>query len=276
MNDDINNHGSYEHHCGFGGRRVKRMLVLVLLTLAIFLAVKTINTIKEYRFIGGGVPATNTITVSGEGEVFAVPDIAEFRFSVVEEKKTVADAQEEAAQRINSIIAFLDDSDVKETDIKTTNYNVYPRYEYIRENCSGGLCPPGGERVLKGFEVSQSISVKVRDTEEAGSILAGIGERGATNISGLNFTIDDEEDLSEEARKEAIDDARKKAKQLAKDLDVKLVRVVSFSESGSQPRYKNYAFAEMAVMDAVGGGAPDIPVGENKITSNVSITYEIR
>jgi len=275
MNNNMNNHGSNEHHYGHLGRRVKRMLVLVLLVLAVFLIVKTINTVKEYRFIGGGVSATNTITVSGEGEVFAVPDIAEFSFSVVEEKKTVADAQEIAAQRINSIIAFLDERDVKETDIKTTNYNVYPRYEFIRENCSGGFCPPGGERVLKGFEVSQSISVKVRDTEEAGSILAGIGERGATNISGLNFTIDDEEDLSEEARKEAIEDARKKAKQLAKDLDVKLVRVVSFSESGG-PISAKFAFAEIAALDSAGGSVPELPVGENKITSNVSITYEIR
>jgi uncharacterized protein len=276
MNDDINNHSSSVTCHGLGGRRVKKMLALVLFVLAIFLVAKTINTIKEYRFIGGGVSATNTITVSGEGEVFAVPDIAEFSFSVVEEKKTVADAQEAAAQRINSIIAFLKESDVKETDIKTINYNVYPRYEYIRENCSGGFCPPGGERVLKGFEVSQSISVKVRDTQEAGNILAGIGERGATNISGLNFTIDDEEDLSQEARKKAIDDARKKAKQLAKDLNVKLVRVVNFSESGGQPYYKNYAYAEVASLDTVGGGAPEIPTGENKITSNVSITYEIR
>lgn len=275
MNDEMNSH-SQGHHYGLGGRRIKRILGLVFLILAIFLAVKTINTVKEYRFIGGGVSATNTITVSGEGEVFAVPDIAEFSFSVVEEKKTVADAQEVAAQRINSIIAFLDDSDVKETDIKTTNYNVYPRYEYIRENCSGGFCPPGGERVLKGFEVNQSISVKVRDTEEVGNISAGIGERGATNISGLNFTIDDEENLLTEARREAIDDARKKAKQLAKDLDVKLVRVVSFSESGVRPFSARFDLAEVSALSVAPEKVPEIPTGENKITSNVSITYEIR
>ena len=248
MNDDINDHGSHGHCCGFGGGRAKRMLSFVLFILAIFLIVITINSIKEYRFIGGGVSATNTITVSGEGEVFAVPDIAEFSFSVVEEKNTVADAQEIATQRINSIISFLEKSDIKETDIKTTNYNVYPRYEFIKENCSTEICPPGGERVLKGFEVSQSISVKVRDTGEAGGVLSGIGERGASNISGLEFTIDDEEDLLEEARKEAIEDAQKKAKQLAKDLDVKLVRVVSFSESG-RPFSPRFAFKEIATID---------------------------
>mgnify|MGYP000079536493 CR=1 FL=1 len=271
MHDETNNHG----HCGFGSRRVKKMLVLVLLVLAVFLVFKTLNTIKEYRFIGGGVAATNTISVSGEGEVFAVPDIAEFSFSVVEENDTVTEAQKIAAQRINSILDFLKKSNIEETDIKTTNYNVYPRYDYVQKDCVNNFCPPG-ERVLKGFEVNQSISVKVRDTKEAGDVLAGIGELGATNISGLNFTIDDEEDLQKQARKSAIEDAQKKAKQLAKDLNVKLVRVVSFSESGDQPYYKSFAFAEVATLDAVGGGAPEIPVGENKITSNVSITYEIR
>lgn len=272
MNNEMNSNNNY---CGLGSRRVKKMLVLVLLVLAAFLIFKTLNTIKEYRFIGGGISATNTINVSGVGEVFAVADIAEFSFSVVEEKLTVTEAQEIAAKRVNSILDFLDKSGVKETDIKTTNYNVYPRYDYIRKECSGGFCPPR-ERVLKGFEVSQSISVKVRDTGDAGTILSGIGERGATNVSGLNFTIDDEDDLLEEARKIAIKDAQKKAKQLAKDLNVKLVRVVSFSEFGNQPRFKAFAIAEMATLDAVGEGVPEIPVGENKITSNVSITYEIR
>ena len=274
MNDETNNH----HHCGFAGGRVKRMFTLVLLILAIFLAVKTINTIKEYRFIGGGVSATNMITVSGKGEVFAVPDIAEFSFSVVEENKNVTDAQDVAARRINSILAYLEKSDIKDADIKTINYNVYPRYEYETKECSNDFCPTGGESILKGFEVSQSISVKVRDTEKAGKVIAGIGELGASDISGLNFTINDEEKLIEEARKKAIDNARKKAKQLAKDLDVKLVRVVSFSESGNQPYYKNFAFTEVASFDGdgVGGGAPEIPTGENKITSNVSIAYEIR
>jgi hypothetical protein len=271
MHDETNNHG----HCGLGSGRVKKMLGLVLLVLAIFLVFKTLNTIKEYRFIGGGVAATNTINVSGEGEVFAVADIAEFSFSVVEERGTVDEAQKIGAQKVNAILDFLKDSEIKEKDIKTTNYNVYPRYDYVRKNCVNGFCPEG-ERVLKGFEVSQSISVKVRDTEDAGTILSGVGEREATNISGLSFTIDDEEDLQDEARKQAIEDAQEKAKQLAKDLGVKLVRVVNFSEFGSQPQYKTFGIAEVAMMSDAGGGVPEIPVGENKITSNVSITYEIR
>lgn len=272
----MDNHSSYEHHCVFGSRRVKKILTLVLFILAVFLAVKTINAIKEYGFIGSGVPAVNTITVSGEGEVFAVPEIAEFSFSVVEEKEIVAEAQEIAAQRINGIIAFLEKSNIKKTDIKTINYNVYPLYEYETKECLNNFCPPG-ERILKGFEVNQSISVKIRDTKKAGNILSGIGERGASNISGLDFMIDDEDELKRQARKEAIDEAREKAKELAKDLGVKLVRVVNFSESGSQPFFPRFDLAvETISKSGAPALAPEIPVGENKITSVVSITYEIR
>src|SRR3990167_705420 len=132
MNKDTNNRGLYYE---IGDKSVKKTLVLVLLIFAIFLAVKTINMIKEYKFIGGGVPTANTIIVFGEGEVFAVPDIAEFSFSVAEEKKTVKDAQETAAKKINTIIAFLDENGIEEKDIKTINYSVYPRYEFEREIC---------------------------------------------------------------------------------------------------------------------------------------------
>lgn len=271
MNGDKQEIAGYiQHH------RVKGSIVLVLLLLATFLAVKTVSEIKAYRFIGGGVPISNTITVSGEGEVFAVPDIASFSFSVIEKKLTVEEAQKEATQKINVALQLVRQAGVEDRDIKTTAYNVYPRYEFIRESCVFGVpCPPG-KRELTGYEVNQTISIKVRDTDKAGGILTDVGAVGVSSISGLNFTIDDEEELKQEARKAAIDNAKEKAKQLAKDLGVKLVRVVSFSESGSQPRFLrtfDTAFAE-SIDD--GGVIPEIPVGENKIISNVSITYEIR
>ena len=239
---------------------------------------KTVNEFKEYRFIGGGVPATNTVTVSGEGEVFAVPDIATFTFSVVEEKPNARGAQEVATEKINTILEFVRESGVENKDIKTVSYNLYPLYDYVQEVCNEFRCPPG-KQVLKGFEVNQTIEVKVRDTSEAGAIIAGVGERGTSNISGLTFTIDNEDVLKEEARKKAIDDARGKAKILSKDLGVRLVRVVSFYESsGDVPIY----YRDFAKLEGMGGDgafplpAPEIPSGENKIISNVSITYEIR
>ncbi len=252
---------------------IRRGVAASVILLAVFLAMQTLSLAKEYRFIGGGVPATNTITVSGTGEVFAVPDIATFSFSVVERGETVKVAQDIATEKTNKFIAFLKNGGVDEKDIKTTLYNVSPRYEYSQRGVRS--FPPRGERVLVGFEVRQTITIKVRDTKKAGELLSGAGEYGISEASGLQFTIDDEDALMAEARKSAIDDASAKGRQLANDLGVKLVRVVSFGESGAGPFSRG--FAERASGDfATFSAVPEIPVGENKVVSRVSITYEIR
>ena len=271
----------HEHHHGgmhhLMHKKIANAIFLVILLLAAFLFVKTVSEIRAYSFIGGGVPTSNTITVSGEGEVFAVADTAQFTFSVIEEDETVALAQEAATKKMNIALGLLKGGDVEERDIKTTSYNIYPQYDYVRETCTQFYCPPG-ERELRGYQVSQSVSVKVRDTKVAGKILADIGSAGVTNVSGLNFTIDDEDELQREARKEAIEKAEEKAEQLADDLGVRLIRVVSFNENSNQPYYARSFDTAFAVEEAGIGGeiAPELPVGENKVTSRVNITYEIR
>lgn len=245
--------------------------------LALWGAVQFFIALKEYRFIGSGTTATNTITVSGEGEVFAVPDLATFSLTVREEAKEVKDAQKVATKKINDIITALKAAGVAEKDIKTTSYNVNPKYEWIESVCVAGRCPPGKQEMI-GFEVWQTVEVKVRDTEKAGDILSEVGGLGVSDVSGLSFTIDEEEELKSDAREMAIEDAEEKAEELADQLGVELVRIVGFNENtdGYLPYYKG-ARMEMAVaMDAGLGGAPELPVGENKIVSNVTITYEIR
>ena len=179
--------------------------------LALFLFIATIGELKGLRFIGSGVPATNTITVSGAGEIFAVADTATFSVTVRETAKQVKDAQDAATKKGNDIIAYLKAQGIEEKDIKTIDYSVQPQYEWTRAACSSeGFCPPG-RQVLTGFQVSQTLSVKVRDTKKAGELLSGVGTRGASEVSGLSFTIDDEDALNAQARDEAIADAQKKA-----------------------------------------------------------------
>lgn len=255
--------------------------VAALGMFALFLLVGTFIALKSYRYIGSGVTATNTITVEGEGEVFAVPDTATFSVTVQEEAKEVRDAQETATKKGNDIIAYLKEQGVEEKDIQTTDYSVYPQYDYVNTVCnSNGYCPPG-RQVLRGFQVSQTLTVKVRDTEKAGDLLSGVGSRGASSVSGLSFTIDDEDGLKAEARDKAIEKAKEKADTLANSLGVEIVRVVGFSENSNYPVY----YAKNMAMDSASGRgmevpaaapAPDLPVGQNKITSNVSVTYEIR
>lgn len=259
---------------------VKTILVL----LALFLLALTFKTFKEYRYVGAGVYPANTVTISGEGEVFAVPDVAQFSFTVETEAQTMEAAQAENAETINAIIAYLEDeADIEDRDVKTTGYNSYPRYEWRNApvEVDGGVeylfNNNNNQRVLVGYVVTQSVSVKVRDTEEAGTVLAEISSRGATNVSGLNFTIDDQDELELEARGLAIKDARKKAEVLARQLGVKVVGVVSFYEED----YYGYGYGgdRMMAMDAVEQSAPvapELPVGENQIRSRVSVTFEIR
>ena len=268
--------GDTQNHSGPFSHPLMPFAALVLaVLLSLFVLAKIGSELKAYRFIGGGVPVSNTVTVSGEGEVFAVPDIATFSVSVDELKGSVAEAQEIAAGKINKVIAYLKAEGVEERDLKTLNYSVYPEYEYQRAACTPLSCPPG-KQVLKGYRVNQTLSVKVRDTKEAGTLLSGVGEFGVTNVSGLEFTIDDEDALQAEARKKAIEDAKEKAAVLSKDLGVRLVRIVSFSESGA-PVYPLY-YKALGAADAVSSAppVPELPAGENKIVSNVSITYEIR
>lgn len=251
------------------------ILTLFAVLVCILLLVKTMHQYRKYTLAGSGTSATNTITVTGESEVFAVPDIATFTYTVTELAKTVPVAQKAATEKANKAVEFLKKSGVAEKDIQTTGYNISPQYDYVSSPCTQYGCA-GGKQVFKGYEVSQTVSVKVRKIEDAGTVLAGIGELSVTNLSGLQFTVDKQDDFVAEARKKAIKEAKEKAEVLADDLGVSIVRVVNFSEGGDYPRpyYAKTMMADSAM--GMGGSAPEISVGENKISSSVSITYEIR
>ncbi len=277
--------------------RSMKVLSALGIVLTIYVGVLALAKLREYPYIGSQYPSGNVITVTGEGEVFAVPDIAEISFSVNEEADTLPAAQEVAATKMNAAIDYLTSNGVDEKDIKTTNYSANPRYEYrnagvmpmydtsVREGVSTGSAgsavtmsypvPGGDTRVLVGYDVNQTISVKVRDTKKAGELIAGVTAQGITDVYGPNFTIDDEDKLQREARQDAIKDARAKAKELADDLDVRLVRVVSFNDNNGG-YYPMYAKVEMAMDSGSVPTAPNITPGENRIAASVTITYEIR
>lgn len=248
--------------------------------LALFLLIQSVKALKEFRYVGSGVTASNTISISGSGEVFAVPDRATFTVTVREDADNVTAAQEKATDKSNAIIDYLRGEGVEEKDIKTISYNVNPKYEYTQGTCTNFSCPPSNQ-VLVGFEVWQMLEVKVQDPKKAGELLSGVGNQGASEVSSLSFTIEDEDTLRAEARQMAINEAREKADALASQLGVKVVRVVGFYEdSGGYPPMPYYARGgmamDMASESAVKLAAPELPAGENKITSSVNITYEIR
>jgi hypothetical protein len=242
---------------------------IFFLFLIIWLGVDLINKIKA----GSQIEAKNTITVSATGEVYSKPDLALTSFSVVTTAKTVADALAENTQKMNAVIEAVKAQGVEDKDLKTVSFNIYPKYEWYNANTCLTPCP-NGRQVLVGYEVSQSLQVKIRDLTKVGAVIETAAQEGANQISGLQFTIDNEDALQKEAREKAILEARTKAKELAKELDVRLGRVTNFSEASSYPYYYR---TEAAIPSAKGGGdGLAIETGENKIEVSVTITYEIR
>ena len=270
---------------GITGERMRKALLVTIIFLGLFLAVQVVMGVRSIKYIGTGIAPANTITVSGHGEMFAVPNIATFSFSVVSNKTSVADAQSDATTKANAITKYLKDAGVDEKDIQTSGYSINPQYEYQNAVCGGPIgsnvpsamyCPPG-RQVLKGYEVRQTTTVKARDTKKAGDLLAGVGGKGATEVGELNFTFDKPDIVQSGARDKAIADAKQKAEELAEALDVSLVRVVSFSENGSgyPSPMRAYGLGGAQTMDSK-IAAPEISAGQNKVSNDVSITYEIR
>ncbi len=263
----------------FNNPKVEKAVLAVLIILAVFLVGKSFAEFGGLRYIGTNPQAQSIISVSGKGEVVAVPDIAAFSFSVEKESLLVADAQSEVAKRTNDILAFLKKNGIADKDIKTAGYNIYPRYEYAPRSGDGsvGVYLPEGKRYLAAYVVTQSVTVKVRVLADAGKFLSGLGELGASNVSGLSFDFDKRDELVREARDKAITDARTQAALLAKALGVRLVRIVSYNENGGYPIYYDKVMTASAY--GRGGDAapvPEIPVGEDKLISTVSLTYEIK
>jgi hypothetical protein len=260
---------------GFFSSMPNRVMgTLVLVALFIALSAFASLTFKQSNQLSNANPAT--ISVTGTGDSTAKPDIAQFSFSVHAEGADAKTAQDQSATSINAIMKYLKDQGIDDKDIKTENYSLSPKYKYIQKPCVfGAVCPPG-EQTADGFEVSQSISVKVRKIDTAGAMLSQVGTLGATDISGLNFIVDNEDAVKAQARDLAIADAKAKAEKLAASLGVHLVRIMSFNEN-SGGGYPVFAAAPMADMaGAKSAVAPSIPTGENKTTSNVTITYEIK
>jgi len=236
---------------------LKTLVIVFLISLIVWVGVDINNRLSE---------SENIITVSGTGEVYAKPDLALTTFSVVTEAKTVDAAMQDNTTKMNAVIASVKSQGVEDKDLKTTNFNISPRYEWDEE---------WRNRTLVGYDVTQSLQVKMRDLTKIGGIVQGATTAGANEVGDLQFTIDNEDTLREEARGKAIEEAKAKAKTLASQLNIRLVRIISFSENGVMPIYYPMP-AKSTEASGIGGGVPDIQTGENKISVTVILTYQIK
>ncbi len=241
----------------------KRVLWNLLLVAGIvYLGVTAMNAVKQNSYIGRPDAARDTIAISAEGKVTALPDIATISVGVQTENKAVSAAQKENSTKMNAIIEKVKSFGVASEDIKTSNYSIYPQYDYVN-----------GRQIERGYMVTQNIDVKVRNLDKIGDILAAVGDLGANQVGGVSFTIDEPEDLRQQARLKALEAAKKKAQALADAAGVKLGKVVGFSENEGYVPSPMY-YAKDAAM-GMGGGTPSIQSGSQDVIVNVTVLYEI-
>lgn len=213
-----------------------------------------------------------SITVYGEGEVTAVPDIATVTMTIRESAKTVPEAQRLVEAKVNEAMTNLIILGVEQKDLKTLSYYVNPKYENVPVSGSMAYYPVTNQKIV-GYEVAQSLEVKVRNVDSAGDVMRVLGEANITEISGPSFTVDDEDALQAEAKEKAIADAKEKAQATARALGTGLGRVIQFSEDGGY--YPMYA--KTMATDGRGGATPEVtlPQGENITKVRVTITYSL-
>lgn len=255
--------GQAPSHCGH--YHIKKIIPLFLIVLIIFFSVWSIESIvnakarsKEIK----NMKPEKTITVSAEGRVVASPDMASVNFSVITEAKTAKEVREKNTVKMNSVIEYVKGIGIDPKDIKTTSYYLYPKYDY-----------PNGRSILTGYTLTNSINIKVRDFSVLGDLIAKSVDLGINQIGDVQFSIENPDDSKAQAGAIAMKNAREKAKRLADQAEVRLGKIVTFSESSSEyPTPYYYAKAEGLGM---GGEAPQIEQGSQEVRVVANIIFEI-
>lgn len=209
-------------------------------------------------------------SVVGSGTVYAKADIANltvgFKTGV---KSTAAQATKENSDKMNEIISAIKALGINADDIKTTNYNLNPVYNWTEKN----------GQVLAGYEVSQNVDIKIRDLEKIGDVIANTTTKGANQVGNINFTIDDEYALKNQARELAITKAKEKAQLIAQQTGMELGKIKGVFENSSSPLpYNNYSNAKVMMDSSVRNeaAAPMIESGQNEIKVEVTLSYEVK
>ena len=210
--------------------------------------------------------AGTRLDINATGEVSRVPDVAVISAGVVSRSTTASGALQDTANRMQRVLAALRRAGVQDRDIQTSNVNLNPEYRYADNQ------PP----TLTGYSATNQLNVRFRDIAKSGDILDALVAQGANSISGPNLTIDKPDEATDEARTKALGVGRARAEQYARALGMRVVRLVSVSESGGG--YAPPPPMPMAVM-AQARGERDytkIDPGEQKLSVTLGMVFELQ
>lgn len=212
------------------------------------------NKLNECR---NSSPIVRTISVKGIGEIETMPNVAELQITVRTDAIDVTEAQRENAVQMNRVIQSLLALNIQRDDIQTAMYNVFPRYDFI-----------DGRREFRGYEVTNSISVTVRDIAQVGTVIDTAVKNGATEISQVEFKLDNKETYYQNALQLAMQNAWGKACAIAKSLGLTYpptpIEVIEES-IGGPILFRAAAFTEQS---------SETPIEPGKITIKAEVTVK--
>lgn len=206
------------------------------------------------------------LNVTAEGRAYRQPDLANFNAGVVTQARTAGEAMSANAARMEAIVAALKRAGIAERDIQTSNLNLQPQYHYPQRQRV--IRQPSGETTVTetepqapriiGYEARNTVSVRVRRVGNMGRIIDTLVSAGANQVEGPYFTLEDQEAATNEARADAMKNARARAELYARAAGLRVGRILTISEGGGY-----YPLAREAIVVTAqsfgGAGAPPPP-----------------
>lgn len=232
--------------------------------------------IHLYSLYGAALPISQTVTqkqdvfsVSGEGKVTVVPNMAVLSLGVIAEASTVLAAQSQANSVMESLSKQLKDLGVADADIKTSGYNIYPQYEQITFDKQ--------QPRISGYQINISLEVNVKNLEILNSVIDTATLTGVNQVVGIQLTVDDKtkKDLQKQVQEIAISDAKEKAESLASAAGVTLGRVINIQESRQLPSPVLFR-GELDATMAKANPPTQIELGSTDLITQVILYYEVR
>jgi uncharacterized protein YggE len=243
-------------------KRILTPLIIILFTfICLFAFLKIFGPIP---FFNQNITTTKNslFTVQGVGEATIIPDTAMISFGVTKTAPTVESAKNQVNEITNKITQDLKNLGVEVKDIQTTNYSVNPQYDYKTNT-----------QTITGYSVDTTIQVKLKPIDKANQAIDLATKDGANQVGGIQFTVDDakQKELTQEARKKAVKDAKEKAQSLSDAAGIHLGKIVDIQENAQDyPRPVNF----MTANKTTDSTPTELNPGENKITTTISLSYE--
>ncbi|HSX08554.1 MAG TPA: SIMPL domain-containing protein [Candidatus Saccharimonadales bacterium] len=226
-----------------------------------------------WNFFVNSAIKTQTFQAQGTGTATATPDQSNVSFIVTKTAKTLQDAQNQANTSMNTIVSDFEKAGVTKKDIQTSNYSSYPNYDNGGPNT---FAAPSSQTIIS-YTVSEDVNVTLHDNSKTTTVIDIATKDNAENISGPNLAFSDakQQQLEDDARVQAINNAKQKAQTLANAAGIHLGKVINVQENQAAPIYPFHPMMLDAKSQAAEGSAPtQINQGQNTVTTTVTLTYQ--